>query len=261
MKKFKSIQGDLTIDVYYDPESIPRNNAIFLGGFPVFPGPNILIEKLTKSGTIVFCPQYYGSFDSNGILTFRSMISTATDTAALIAQNQFNDAKSDYSPCKKTTVSLLAGHSFGGVVASYAAPSIPGLEQLLISSSGLLYSTSGNNSGLDEDFEVHLKNVRRTWRNTYRVGKLQDWTQITSGELPPQNDQQCTIRDAFVLIGGSDSYFDAEKILNSNTQVLMKLLGKKVNIRNHIVEGAGHAPNSIFNAMPPEDLGLNGLQR
>ena len=250
MKKFRCVHKDLAVDVFYNPSVIVRKNAIFVSGFPAFPAQNELIEKVSDLGYVVYCPHYYGAFDSNGIFSFKTMTKTITDTELLLS-SAINGAKPDFVKPEEEHCSLLIGQSFGGIAAAYSANELRRLEKLLIISSGLLYSTPDNDTGLNEDLNIHLSMVREKWRNTYRIAPDAEWIQISSG-TPPRAPEKYNHKDLLVslLIGEKDGYFDSEKMFLTNEKVCRTLLGDEITINKILVPNAGHPVSDIYMNLP-----------
>ncbi len=254
MKKFRSICNDLAIEVFYDPEIRAKKNAIFASGFPAFPAPNGFVEMLTQIGYIVYSPHYYGAFDSNGTFSFDSMVQTIIDTEDVI-QTKLEGAKADFNKAPIDHCSLLVGQSFGGIASAYSANQLKHLETLIISSSGLRYSSFETNTGLNENLNEHLVMVREKWRNSYRISSLDDWLFVADGKLPKEPkyyNHECL--QVFNLIGQNDEYFDTDKIFSTNEQVCKILLGGGIEFNAVEIPNAGHPVDEIARNLPSEFL-------
>lgn len=211
MKRARFISEGLAADVYSDGEFERTSEAgIYVYGFPGSTGPNPLTRFFTVRGVTMVQPHYFGTYDSAGLFSPGSAITSIDQVADVLSRGGTEDVKAHAPLDLPRNVTTLVGHSFGAFAALRAAKHISTLNTLILMGPAITFGKGTLGCGVHEDGEWQVSYVRRSRPYTYRLSSDDEWFAMYRGDHNPPKDPEETSRLARVvgLVGSQDKYFE-----------------------------------------------------
>lgn len=254
-KKFRFIEGGLAGDVYLNRDNpSPDRVAVFLYGFPAFPGPNPGIEALLAAGYIVIQPHYWGTYDSEGLFSGETMVSTSAALCALVARGYLTQSKGETRFPLSPRITLCVGHSFGAAAAIRSVRDMPDLTTLVLLSPTAHYSTSQPDFGVREDGPSHLSYVRSSHPHTYRLADDSEW-EILKGQDPiPNSPYPNALERSILVFGELDTYFDIPQAVQAMPGLVTAYCGDGLKVETRVIPGRGHPVSELVGSDGGFDL-------
>lgn len=241
IKKVRMYVKNVAIDVFYKKDidfTLSHQAVACFSGFPDFVGPTPLTYLFAANNRIVFQPHVVGTFDSqgefcpDGIKTTMLLLNHAIWDAA---GSSYPDGQEICFPWQCNSL-ILAGHSFGGIIALRYFNCLQNLHSIILTSPALHYS---KRFGCKENGPEHYENVRMQYPYTYRLAPVSSWNGILSGEDEIPSRPHGAVNNILILYGENDKYFDMDAV----RQTVPRLVSSYVSARElslQILPDVGH---------------------
>lgn len=255
MPKYKYRIKGLSGEIFLPKESEHYKVAVFCNGFPGSIGEHIIIKELMELGFAVIQPQYPGVYDSDGSFTVESAVSSIESISKLVDMNGFVDIKKGKKIRLPVSISLLAGHSFGCLIAARAANILNNVLAMALFAPILGYATKPYDFGVREDGIFQLEYILKSRPHTYRLSDIDGWRKLFKGDLGKKiigRDEP--INRVLGIVGSDDSDFDVE-VLQKNFDKCLNLVCDKVNkTKLYIVSSVGHGKEELMSNIETKSL-------
>ena len=239
-KLFRVSKDGVTGDFYFASSS-ESPSVVFLQGMPGSTKKNDAGDFLASQGHSLLNLEYPGTFNNGGDLTPENCVQGAVSAVQLLQSGKVADAFSGVEFSVSPEV-VLAGTSFGGVVALSAMAQLKGVTKLLLFSPVFLFSKNAGESGLTEDMTGLLTYMKRCLPYTHRLADEEGWQSLFGGVHPyfqaPKWLNGLNRKKILVVRGAKDT-----SILESASihfQELMKANNVACDINVLTVEEGGH---------------------
>lgn len=170
MKSYRVVFKGVVANLFMS-ETETNSFVIFCYGLPSYPPSSSLdlVQQLTNKGINVVCPEYYGTFSSEGVCTINNCVDTIHDTIHFLKSGQGFDQFSQKQirwNCESITI---LGVSFGGSIALVTGAKSSEVTKIIAVSAPTNYRDHNKKYPEEnlQDLVVCLNNVyQNTWRIT-----------------------------------------------------------------------------------------------
>jgi len=239
-KLFRVSKDGVTGDFYFASSS-ESPSVVFLQGMPGSTKKNDAGDFLASQGHSLLNLEYPGTFNNGGDLTPENCVQGAVSAVQLLQSGKVADAFSGVEFSVSPEV-VLAGTSFGGVVALSAMAQLKGVTKLLLFSPVFLFSKNAGESGLTEDMTGLLTYMKRCLPYTHRLADEEGWRSLFEGVHPyfqALKWLECLNGKKILVVRGAKDTSILEAA-STHFQKLVKTKNVSCDINVLTVEAGGH---------------------
>lgn len=174
----------------------PKGNIVFASGLPQYIDKyHPVVEHMIKAGYNLIVPRYYGTFDSEGVLTITGATKTVEIATRLAKNGTFYDLYTKGDSDLGVDATYLVGFSFGALPALLQSEQV--LKTILVCPFVSLEFHDGNKKYNGESIKETLDFLRRAFKKTYNFETLELLEDMRKTKLPDR-------RAPFVVVEAED---------------------------------------------------------
>ena len=247
-KKYRPDLGHLAADLYM-PDAHNGRCIIIARGMPGSLSKNILATLVAQHGIAALVLDYYGTFNSRGVLTPSNCVASLLDAKKRLTQaSPILDIMSREKIGISVDSIMLAGSSFGGNICLQAASEDAGIERVLLLSPTFFYSHNDDESGIPEDLGGLVTYIQRCLPLTHRLKEEDVWRKFFAGELDRLQDQLVGLANKQILVLRGENDTQIDERAGSAFLKQMNEKGIQVHMETMCIAGATHDHRTLFNS-------------
>lgn len=250
MEKARTRRDGLATLAFWPDGHTFERTALFLDGMPYVPVLAPLSEFLVERGYGVIQPQYFGSFDSEGLLTPDAAVRTVFSVERQLHTQPWYDFRNEREFRPAPEIDVAAAHSYGTNVLFSALLGGFRPRVMILQSPFFLFGAGGETAGQRADFSGHVRQMVSALPLTFRFDSEETWTQFFVNGVqahPPAERVEASERKTKLIcvVGDKDADIDAARS-REFVEHAARVYRHAFELAEYVVvPGAGHSQSAL----------------
>ncbi|RLG13687.1 MAG: hypothetical protein DRN66_03710 [Candidatus Nanohalarchaeota archaeon] len=187
---------NVLVQAYYSPQIKINKAILFAYGLPGTPlnKNDYMVKKFIENNFIVLCPQYMGTYDSNGDFTLQNCVNSIGAAIDLVDGGKINDLNF------LAEETILCGGSFGASIVLLCASKEEKIKKVIPIATPLKWS--------QEALKEHSCFIENLWSYTHRISK-EGFRTLLEMDIEKAFDNLKS-KNLFLIHGKNDKIVDVE---------------------------------------------------